>query len=655
MQQKLPARVAWPFYLVAVVVAAVVAGAVAQSFVGESLAALGIPDPGWPTTFGLPALRAAAWMCAALSVGSFLFSSFLFPPAYEDDLNNAALTVDGWVAARAGAWASASMALIALIMIPLTLSDVSGQPLGEVFFNAGSWSIALEQVSDAKVWLTVAAFAGAVALGGFVSKTWWPQVALLIGSVTSLMPLALTGHSATGGNHDYGTNSFIWHLVCMVVWVGALMALIAHGRRLGPRMEAAVTRYSNIALFAFFGMLISGVVNAWIRIRPNELLDYDYGLVLVAKLIGLVVLGVFGALHRRRTIPKLATEPRAFTRLAAVEVLVMAAVTGLAATLGRTPPPPPREVNLSAMQIQMGYDLERPLTFATWFTQWRFELLFSVIAVLLAAYYLHLARRVDGWRASRTAWWLAGCATVVATLSSNIGMHMPASYSAHMLAHMALSMVAPVFLVLGAPLTLVRAAYPAGEFNPRLWAESFQRSAFLRVITYPPVSLVQFIFFFYALYMFIPLYELMISEHAGHVIMNAVFLTSGYFYFWELIGPDEIEPRTDARIRLAWLWVSMPIHLFMGVYLMQLNVVLGEEFYTSLQLPWNPNLLDDQKVGGGIAWATGSFPLVIVFAELFRQWLSSDRAESEAADRQAEESDDEQWRQYNEMLARYNS
>ena len=88
MQEKRAVKAAWPFYLAAVLVAAVIAGVVAQSFVGESLAVLGIPDPGWPTTFGLPALRGAGWMLAALAVGSFLFSAFLIPPRMVgQDLN----------------------------------------------------------------------------------------------------------------------------------------------------------------------------------------------------------------------------------------------------------------------------------------------------------------------------------------------------------------------------------------------------------------------------------------------------------------------------------------------------------------------------------------------------------------------------------------
>ena len=158
---------AWPLYLAAFAIAAVVAGAVGEAFSGGSLAELGIPDPGAATTFGLPALRGMAWLLMALATGSFMLSAFLIPPNQQgDDLNGARLTVDGHIASRTGAHASAGVALIGLAMIPLVLSDVSGQPLKTVLFEAAAWSTALDQVADARVWLIVAAFVLITAISG---------------------------------------------------------------------------------------------------------------------------------------------------------------------------------------------------------------------------------------------------------------------------------------------------------------------------------------------------------------------------------------------------------------------------------------------------------------------------------------------------------
>lgn len=157
-------RTSWPIYVTSFVIAAVVAGSISEVFLSESLAALGIPDPGVVTTFGLPALRGVVWVLTALAAGSFMFSAFLIPPRHDgendgEDLNGARLTVDGHIAARTAAWASISVACAALVMIPLVLSDVSGTPFSQVVLQPESWRIALSQVADARIWLTVAAFA----------------------------------------------------------------------------------------------------------------------------------------------------------------------------------------------------------------------------------------------------------------------------------------------------------------------------------------------------------------------------------------------------------------------------------------------------------------------------------------------------------------
>ncbi|MQA96264.1 MAG: hypothetical protein GEV11_17055, partial [Streptosporangiales bacterium] len=63
----------------------------------------------------------------------------------------------------------------------------------------------------------------------------------------------------------------------------------------------------------------------------------------LVKVAALVVLAGFGWEHRRRTVPRLAgggaSARRAFVRLAAAELLLMAGTYGVAVALSRAPLP----------------------------------------------------------------------------------------------------------------------------------------------------------------------------------------------------------------------------------------------------------------------------------------------------------------------------
>ncbi|QNE90067.1 bifunctional copper resistance protein CopD/cytochrome c oxidase assembly protein [Corynebacterium incognita] len=672
--QRSKVRATWPYVLLTVVLAGVVGGGISMFFLADSLAALGIPDPGVPTTFGLPFFRAVAWILMAVTVGSFMASAFLITPRRVDVgavdaggedtgrrqarpwLLDAALTVDGHLAARMGRVSAWLLVLVSLIEVPMVLSDVSGTPFLKTL-DPQSFGEALRQVSTSMAWFVTALVALLVAVLATFARSWALQPVIFLVALLTVVPLGMDGHSASGGDHDYGTNSYLWHLVFMVLWVGGLVALLAHGRRLGPGMGTAVARYSKVALFAIVVMSVSGVINALIRVEVGDLLTTRYGLIIVAKAALTVVLGLLGFAHRELTIPQLHRRPELFRRVAFVEILVMAATVGVAITMGRTPPPPPRDPNLTAMQIQFGYNLEQAPGWGAIFTNWRFDVMFGTIGLLLAAGYvalvLRLRRQGKQWPWRRTMWWLLGSLGLTFVMSSGLGIYFPALYSMHMLGHMILSMVIPVLLVLGAPLTLIVEATEPNEAEPGLheWVEAFLASDLLRFLTHPAYNLIQFLVIFYAIYMNFDFYNLAISEHAGHLLMNTSFLVSGYMYFWELIGKDPIPNRRPTHLRLFVLFLSMPVHLYFGVYLMQLNTVMGEPFYQSIDLPWNPDLLHDQKVGGGIAWAFGQFPLVIVFGALFIEWLSKDREEAAVFDAKAKEDHDMDLDDYNAMLA----
>ncbi|WP_225976623.1 MULTISPECIES: cytochrome c oxidase assembly protein [Corynebacterium] len=689
-----PARPSKALYVLFFTTAGLVAGLISWQFLSASLAALGIPDPGPATTAGLPFLRAGGMMLAALAVGSFYFSSFLTPPRtqhvsemYVDKrrlaaaeqrsqasgygyefhreselatrLRVAELGVDGSLASRTGAVAALCFGMIAVAMVPMYLSDVSGEPLWQAM-KPGNWSIAISQVSTSLAWIVVACVALVVGLGALLSKKWIMQPVWLLLSVLMIVPLGMEGHSASGGNHDYGTNSYLWHLLFMVLWVGGLMALIAHGRRRGTHLDIAVRRYSPLALVAVIGMTLSGLLNAAVRIDFSDWLTSGYGLLITAKAVGVVVLALFGFAHRRIAIPRLERDPndhRTFRRIAIVEVLVMGAVTGVAVSLGRTPPPPPLVADINTMDIQLGYKLyEEPTIWNVW-TMWRFDIAFATFGLILAGLYIYglikLRRKGESWPVRRSAWFLLGCATLVITMSSGIGMNIPATFSMHMVGHMILSMTIPVFWVLGYPLQLaLKANEPSTSEVPGLYefAEIALDNPVLRVVVHPVFNTVQFLVIFYLMYLVPSLYEVAISEHAGHLSMNVLFLWSGYMYYWDIMATDPLPVQRSPMSKTAWLTFSLPFHMYFAVYLMQTQQVMGEEFYSTLGLPWEVDLLWDQTVGGGIAWASGAFPLVIVYIVVLRKWLTADRRESRAYDTQADATDDEQLEAYNQWL-----
>lgn len=652
-------RSTWYLYLLIALAAGIAGSWISWYFLGESLAALGIPDPGVVTTAGLPFLRSASWIASSLAVGSFLLSAFLVPPRRADNLRRARLDVDGSIAARTGALSLLTLAVIGVALVPLYLSDVSGRGIAEAM-QPEAWPTAISQVSDSAVWLIVAIIAGLGGIMALPSRSWLTQPVWLFTALLTIVPLGMQGHSASGGDHDYGTNSYLWHLFFAVLWVGGLLALLAHGRRRGTHMDVAVRRYSKIALVSILGMTASGLINAGVRIHPGDWLTTGYGLLITTKAVGLVLLGFIGFIHRRATLPKLADDAQnsgAFRRVALVELLVMAAVIGVAVSLGRTPPPPPIKADINTMDVQLGYQLwKEPTVWNVW-TMWRFDIMFGSIALITAGLYLwgvvRARRKGVRWPWFRTAWFMLGSAILLLTMCSGIGLNMPATFSMHMIGHMILAMGVPVAWALGSPGALALEALDEGAPGvpgAREWVEVALDNPVVRYITHPVVNALQFLVFFYILYL-TSIYNVAVTEHAGHLIMNFMFIISGYFYFWDLIGVDP-RPRHNAPVaKVILLGFSLPFHMYFGVTLMASKEVLAEDFYSTLGLPWHVDLLHDQVVGGGIAWSTGMFPLLVVFGGLFWEWLQQDRSESRRYDAKAERDDDAELEEYNRMLA----
>src|SRR5699024_9252646 len=163
-----------------------------------------------------------------------------------------------------------------------------------------------------------------------------------------LVPIATQGHASGAANHELGMTGIYLHILFAALWVGGLGLLVLTARKLGDQLPAVVSRYSQLALWAFLGVGVSGVANAWIRMGGLDDFGSRYGILLLVKMTAFVTLGFIGYVHRQRTIPALeASSPpgRSWPSwgLAGVGVGVLTAVMGVAVAPSDSRPPIPQE------------------------------------------------------------------------------------------------------------------------------------------------------------------------------------------------------------------------------------------------------------------------------------------------------------------------
>ncbi|WP_089301756.1 cytochrome c oxidase assembly protein [Haloechinothrix alba] len=638
------------------------AGVVLATFVAIGLVALtgvadysvlGIEGPEVLTGYGTVVTRLLADIAAVVCIGSLLLATFLVPPQ-----RTGLVGADGFAALRTAGVAAWAWFIAAVAAALYSAADAGGRGAHEMFDPTVLVGL-VSAVEQPKAWLITASIALVLALGCRLVLSWQWTALLFLFSITGVLPVAFTGHSASGGAHDLATDSLVFHLVAAALWVGGLIAVVALGWRRSPHIGLAARRFSSVALACWVAMALSGLVNAFVRVSPASILETQYGLLLVGKATALAVLGVFGHQQRSRAVRAVVErgDRRQLLQLGGVEVLIMFATLGISAALSRTPYPAEGTEEPGTAEVLIGYDLAGPPTLARLLFDWRPDLIYGTVAIALAVLYLagvrRLRRRGDPWPVGRTVAWLSGCASILIATSSGIGRYAPAMFSVHMGLHMIMSMVAPILLALGGAVTLaLRAWRPAGKDNPpgpREWLLTLVESRLARILTQPVVALVLFVGSFYLLY-FSGLFGFALNYHSAHVVMNAHFLLVGYAFFWPLIGIDPAPRRLPALGRLGVMFVSVPFHAFFGVILMNATTVVGREFYTNIGLPWVTDLLTDQQLGGGMAWALGEIPVLLVFTALMVQWARADAREARRIDRRADATDDEDLAAYNAML-----
>ncbi|RDI48375.1 copper resistance D family protein [Nocardia mexicana] len=159
---------------------------------------------------------------------------------------------------------------------------------------------------------------------------------VLVFAAVALALRPITGHMS---QQAFGSVVAAVHALAAAVWFGLLLALALVTRTRGE-WAVLLPRYSAWALPALVAVTVTGICNGLVRLGGlTPLIDTGYGRILLAKTAVLAVLLALGWWWRRRWVP-LAGDHRmtaeSSLRRAVSEVVVMALVFGLAATLAVT-------------------------------------------------------------------------------------------------------------------------------------------------------------------------------------------------------------------------------------------------------------------------------------------------------------------------------
>ncbi|QGK70267.1 copper resistance protein CopD [Allosaccharopolyspora coralli] len=597
----------------AVGIAALIAVALTALTASDAYVAYGLPDPGAVVRYGLPLARVIAEAAALVCIGSLWLATFGVPAQ-----PSGFVAADGYAALRTAGWAGTAWFGGAALVAPLLAADASGRPISDLADPIVLLGL-IDAIEQAKSWLLTAGIALVVAIGCRLALTWKTAAVLMLLSLAALLPVIATGHSASGA-HDVATSSMLYHLVGASLWIGGLIAVLAHAARGGAHLGLVARRFSGLALVCWIGMAASGVINAATRLTLPDLVTSDYGLLILVKVAALGALGFAGYRQRAQAVRAIAGRQGIgdLLRLGAIEVLLMSATVGVAVALGRTPPPAAAGEVPSRTEELIGYDLAGPPTVLRMLLDWRFDLIYGVLAVVLAALYLRavwrLRRRGEGWPVMCTVAWLCGCAVVLLATSSGIGRYAPAVPSVQLASWLLLTVVAPALLMSAAPLSLAQRlaqrAEPAAPAGPVQWARVAGRTWLLRVLSYPLAASVLLVCLLVGVY-FTGLLETGLYEFWLQPALKGSFLLVGCLLYWTTLAIDPVAGRARGHVRLLALAVASVGLAAFGLTLTRTSTVIGDSYYRGLGLGWMSDILAEQHLAGVYATIAAGVPLIM--------------------------------------------
>ena len=529
-------------------------------------------------------------------------------------------------------------AIWVLSTVGLFLSELAlivNRPLLEVFNGNLIRSFALQVILGKVLLINIVAALVVLVAVNFIKRT-GGAVALMVITFLGLLAPYLENHNASSGHHMLAVGLVVVHVFALALWIGGLIALVMMGT---PERKQSHPRFHQIALWSLASVAITGVLNGWIRLGSIDNIGSSYGLLLLGKSILLILIFTVAFTSHRRN--KERVNERSLTRQLSIEGALFVITMAMGVALGQSAPP--QLESDAVIHPILGSPMPQAPTFSLLLLGYEPNGLFLAFLVLLVALYIRgvvvLTRRGDKWPVNRTIFFAIGISVADFAVNGGLGVYSHVAFSFHMVAHMALATVAPIGIVLGAPITLALRTLPIGqtpqERGVRGFALALLHSRYSKFLTNPIVAMLVFDGSMFALY-FTDLFKWLMSYHFGHFFMEMHFFIAGFLFFASLIGVDPIPNKFPFVGRIVVILAAMSIHAFFSISLMSSSVLVDGGYFASLERPWWPDLLGDQRTGAAIGWAFGEVPILLALAATFVQWVRSDSNEAARIERNSE-------------------
>ena len=275
-------------------------------------------------------MDAAGTGCVGLTLLALLLpAARTVPGSARRDLERVRANADLALVGLAGTWL-----VLVLVGTAFRTADAFGRPLGQL--SAGEIGSFVTELAGGRG-LLLTAICTATLLGCAVLRlrdralvqARVPLVAALLGLITP----AVTGHAGAHPDHQLAIMTIGVHVVAAALWVGGLAVILVLVARHRALLDAVLPRYSQLAGWCLAAVALTGLLTAVIRLGTwDALLVTRYGVLVIAKITCLGLLGLLGGLARRR----LSAGRVPVLRWAGVEVAVMAATLGIAAALSQS-------------------------------------------------------------------------------------------------------------------------------------------------------------------------------------------------------------------------------------------------------------------------------------------------------------------------------